>query len=375
MMIKKNKTLWETHQDLINNKITASELVEASFLKIKKYNHKYNLFINTFEADALKAANKITAIDLMKPFGGIPISIKDTFSHKKHITTGGSALLSDFKPFYNATVIDEILDQGGILVGKNTTDELGMAGTGTFCYTGVVKNPWNTDHITSGSSSGSVASVALGITPISICSDTGDSIRKPASFLGICGFKPSYGLISRFGMFPYSPSLDTVGFVSQNVEDLLYSFKVLQKYDHKDLTSQKVNFKLPDQFKFSSNYLKNKKIAIIKNIEASTNSDVQKIFNQHITKLKSLGAIVEYVDFNNKLLKALLPVYMVISYAESTSSSSNLTGWYFGNSVKEQNWLAAGMDNRNQFFGKMLKHRFTLGTYFLKKWKYGADFL
>ncbi len=366
-MTMKFKTLQEIHQDLINQKTTPLKLVEDSFAKIKKYNQKYNIFISTFEKEALEIAASMTMEEIKKPFGGIPISIKDTFVYKDHITTGGSALLSDFRANYNASVIDDILKEKGILVGKNTTDELGMAGTGTFCHTGIVKNPWNTKHITSGSSSGSAVAVALGITPISICSDTGDSVRKPASFLGVCGFKPSYGLISRFGMFPYSPSLDTVGVIAKSVSDLAYSFKRLQKFDTKDLTSQKQTFNIPDQMMINDDYFKNKKIAIIKNLEYSTNKNVQNIFNQHMIKLRSLGAKVEYIDFDNNLLKSLLPIYMVISYAESTSCSSNLTGWYFGHNYKEQNWLEAGMDNRNHYFGKMLKHRFTLGTFFLNQ--------
>ncbi len=363
----KSKTLQELHQDLIDQKITPLEIVEAAFAKIKKYNDKYNLFINTFEAEALTIAKAISATDIKKPFGGIPISIKDTFVYKNHVTTGGSALLSDFRPSYNATVIDEILHQGGILVGKNTTDELGMAGTGTFCYTGVVKNPWNVKYITSGSSSGSAVSVALGITPISICSDTGDSVRKPAAFLGVCGFKPSYGLISRFGMFPYSPSLDTVGIIAKSVADLAYSFKVIQKYDDKDLTSQKATFEIPSKMKVDHNFFKGKKVAILKILEESTNKNIQHIFKKHVNQLRSLGAQVEYFDFDTYLLKSLLPIYMVISYAESTSCSSNLTGWYFGHNYGKNDWLEAGMNNRYRYFGQMLKHRFTLGTFFLSE--------
>ncbi len=367
-MKNKELTLEELHNKIINKEISATELVTDSFEKIQKYDDKYNIFINIFKTEILSQAQQLK-IDKTKqqPLLGIPISFKDTFAYKDHITTGGSSLLSDFIPNYDATVVKQAKEAGAMIIGKNTTDELGMAGTGTFCYTGDVKNPWNEKHITSGSSSGSSVAVALDIVKLSICSDTGDSIRRPASYLGIAGFKPSYSLISRNGMFPYSPSLDTVGMVCRNVDDLIYSFKIFNKHDPKDMTSQAWNFDYDAIKVDKQSFIKKTKLVVLKDLTNSTSKEVQAIFEAQIAKIRAQGIIVEEIDFGIDLLKTLLPIYRVISYAESTSCSSNLTGWYFGQSQKDLSWKELGMKNRDHYFGSMLKDRFTLGTYFLQK--------
>ncbi len=168
---------------------------------------------------------------------GVIYSLKDNIATKGHTTTGASKFLENYVPEYDATV-KTLLDQAGaICVSKDNLDEFGLGGTGLFSGYGIVHNPFDEKRISGGSSSGSACLVSQGIVPFSICTDTGDSIRKPASFQGIVGFKPTYGAISRYGVYPYAPSLDHVGILAQTVEDIATVFSVIAKYDDNDMTS------------------------------------------------------------------------------------------------------------------------------------------
>ena len=224
------KSIKELHEDLVNKKVTSKELVSESLEKCHSIQDKTNAFVTIID----DAEGKEVTDELVS---GIPFGIKDNFSTKDILSTGSSNTLKDYVPFFDATAVLNLKKKGAVGVTKTVMDELGMGGTGTTGHTGVVHNPWSYDRMTAGSSAGSAASVACGCYPFALGSDTGDSIRKPAAYCGIVGYKPTYGMISRYGLFPFACSLDTVGVLSRSVEDAAIAVDAMKGIDPKDMTS------------------------------------------------------------------------------------------------------------------------------------------
>lgn len=330
--------------------------IEESIKLAKESQDKVNAFVTIF--DDAKSEN------IGGVLGGVPYSLKDNFSTKGILTTAGSNILSNYVPPYDSTVYRKLKESGAVLIGKNTMDELAMGGTGLTGHTGITRNPWDTSRIAGGSSCGSAVAVSLGIVPFSIGSDTGDSVRKPASYTGTVGFKPTYGRISRFGLFPFASSLDHVGIFARNVKDVTKVTDVLKGFDKYDMTT------LPDE---NINYVDNldnsisgKKLFYIKEI-VDTNSEVIDEFYKLIDKLRSNGVIVEEVSFDKKLLECLFPTYFILSCAEATSNNSNLTGIIFGNKVSGKTSEEIMFNTRTNGFSEMIKRRFVIGSYILQK--------
>ena len=330
--------------------------IEESIKLAKESQDKVNAFVTIF--DDAKSEN----IDGV--LGGVPYSLKDNFSTKGILTTAGSNILSNYVPPYDSTVYRKLKESGAVLIGKNTMDELAMGGTGLTGHTGITRNPWDTSRIAGGSSCGSAVAVSLGIVPFSIGSDTGDSVRKPASYTGTVGFKPTYGRISRFGLFPFASSLDHVGIFARNVKDVTKVTDVLKGFDKYDMTT------LPDE---NINYVDNldnsisgKKLFYIKEI-VDTKSEVIDEFYKLIDKLRNSGVIVEEVSFDKKLLECLFPTYFILSCAEATSNNSNLTGIIFGNKVSGKTSEEIMFNTRTNGFSEMIKRRFVIGSYILQK--------
>lgn len=359
------KTIVDLRNDLDNSIITSEELFKQSNEKAHKYQDKFNSFVTIIDEYKCEESNSL--------INGIPYSLKDNFSTKGILSTSSSNILKDYVPVYDATVYKRLKESGAVLVGKNVLDELAMGGTGTTAATGIVKNPWDEMRQIGGSSAGSAASVALGIVPFSIGSDTGDSIRKPAAFGGIVGFKPTYGRISRYGLFAFASSLDHVGTFTRSVEDAAIVTDILKGKDEKDMTS------LHDEdIKYTSmldNDIKGKKLFYIKEITdlemykdaGEETLEVLKQFKETIEKCKELGFIVEEVSIDEKLLKAIYPAYMTISCAEATSNNSNLTGIIFGPRGEGNNINDIMFDARTKGFSELIKRRFILGSYILQK--------
>ena len=259
---------------------------------------------------------------------------------------------------------------GAVLIGKTVLDELAMGGTGTTGHTGIVKNPLDENRLIGGSSAGSAASVASELVPFSIGSDTGDSVRKPASFGGVVGFKPTYGRISRYGLFNFASSLDHVGIFSRTVMDAAIVTDILKGYDEKDMTSLK-----DDGIKYVNeinNDVTGKKLFYIKEIiDVETNDkNVLKnieLFHKLIDKIKENGIEVEEVSFDKSLLNALLGSYYSISCAEATSNNSNLTGIHFGERKEGKDYKEIMINTRTEGFSELIKRRFVLGSYILKR--------
>ena len=207
-----DKSIKEIHEALINGEVTSDELVEEALRKSHEVEDKYNAFVTILDEAEAKEVNSSFV-------SGIPFGVKDNYSTKDVLSTGSSNTLKNYVPFYTATVVQKLLDAGAIMVNKTALDEFGMGGSGTTCHTGPVLNPWDKTRMCAGSSAGSACAVASGVYPFALGSDTGDSIRKPAAYCGIVGYKPTYGMLSRYGLFPFASSLDHCGVLTRSVKD------------------------------------------------------------------------------------------------------------------------------------------------------------
>lgn len=358
-----NLSVLELRKLLDNKEITIEDLFNNSRELAIKLNEDYNNFVTIL--DKLEhSSNKNSLLN------GIPYALKDNFSTKDILTTASSNILKDYIPVYNSTVYQKLIDAGCVLVGKTTLDELAMGGTGTTCHTGVVRNIWDKKRMVGGSSSGSANAVASGIVPFALGSDTGDSVRKPASYVGVVGFKPTYGRISRYGLFAFASSLDHVGIFARNVKDVAIVTDVLKGKDTNDMTSlEDDNINYLDNL---DNEIKGRKLFYIKEvINIKTNNketdEIIKNFKENIDKLRELGFIIEEVSIDKKLLEAVYPTYNIISCAEATSNNANLTGILYGPRSDKDNINDMIFDARTKGFSELIKRRFVIGSYVLQK--------
>ena len=362
----RGKNIQELREELDSKKTTPEELFESANKLAHYFQEDYNSFVTIIDKCKYK--------DRDSKLNGIPYALKDNFSTSGILTTASSNILKDYVPVYDATVYKKLKSAGAVLVGKTVLDELAMGGTGTTGHTGIVRNPWDKDRMIGGSSAGSAAAVALGIVPFSIGSDTGDSVRKPASLGGIVGFKPTYGRISRYGLFAFASSLDHVGIFTRNVKDCAIVTDVLKGKDINDMVT--INDDGKTYSDLVDNDIKGRKLFYIKEIcGKDTYKDVDDKelqetitkFHEMLDKLKEEGFIIEEVSMDKALLEAIYPTYMCISCAEATSNNSNLTGIPFGprgegNSVEE-----IMFDARTKGFSELIKRRFILGSYILQR--------
>ena len=360
------KSIKELHEDLLNKKVTSKELIDESLERCHSIQDKTNAFVTII--DDIKETEVTDEL-----VSGIPYGIKDNFSTKDILSTGSSNTLKDYVPFFDATAVANLKKKGAVGVTKTVMDELGMGGTGTTGHTGIVHNPWDLDRMTAGSSAGSAASVACGCYPFALGSDTGDSIRKPAAYCGIVGYKPTYGMISRYGLFPFACSLDTVGVLSRSVEDAAIAVDAMKGIDPKDMTSwDSSNIEL---YKSLNKDVKGKKLFYIKEIVDLANYENpskelkshMENFNKTVELCNSLGIEVDEISIDKALLNAIPSVYVVISCAEATSNMSNLTGIIFGPRGEGDNPMAMMKDHRTKGFSPLIKRRFVIGSYVLQK--------
>lgn len=355
----------DLHDKLESGEISEEELIESSLKRCHEVQDETNAFVTIIDEVEKEKVTK----DILS---GIPYGIKDNFSTKDILSTGSSNTLNEYVPFFDATVIKNLKSHGCVGVAKTVMDEFGMGGTGTTGHTGVVKNPWDKTRMCAGSSAGSAASVASGCYPFALGTDTGDSIRKPAAYTGIVGYKPTYGMISRYGMFPFASSLDTVGVLSRSVEDAAIAVDAMKGIDENDMTSwDSEGIHLYDSLKKS---VKGKKLFYIKevcDIENYNNPSDELIshlenFKEKLKLLKKLGISVEGVSIDKTLLNALPSTYVVISCAEATSNMSNLTGISFGPRGDGNSPEEVIMDHRTKGFSPLIKRRFVIGSYVLQ---------
>ncbi len=292
------------------------------------------------------------------PLAGVIFTLKDVFATEKWDTTSSSNILLGFKSHYNATVFDKLIDAGATIVAKVFCDELAMAGTGTYSRSGIITNPLNKKRAIGGSSSGSAATFTENIG-FAIGSDTGDSVRLPASYIGKVGFKPSYGAVSRWGLFAYASSLDTVSWFSHDVNDSLQIAKTLYGFDEKDLTSLTID--LEDVVS-----IKPKTISYLDCFEFLDKS-IAKEYQNFLDTLKEQGIKLNKIKLNLDLLNAIKPVYDIISFSEASSNLSNLTGVHFGKRIEGDDWKDSFSKTRSSGFGFMVQRRLALGSFYLEK--------
>ena len=374
MMI--TKTIEELRKDLDNKKVTSEQLVKESLELAHKYQDSYNSFVTICDEASINESV------VESPLNGIPCAIKDNFSTKGILTTASSNILKNYVPFFDATAVEKLKKAGSINIGKTVLDELAMGGTGTTGHTGPTRNPWDKERLIGGSSCGSAAAVALGIVPFALGSDTGDSIRKPAAYGGIVGYKPTYGLVSRFGLFPFACSLDHVGCFTRSVKDVAHVIDCIKGQDKRDMTS------LPDdEINFAkeiTNDIKGKKLFYIKEIvdremyKDDYDEELEEIiknFEKVVEDYKRLGAIVEPISFDKKVLSAIYPTYLTISCAEATSNNSNLTGIIFGPRGEGNSIEKIMFDARSKGFSELIKRRFVIGSFILQKENQEKSFL
>lgn len=357
-------TIIEIHQALVKKEVTPLQLVEEALKRAKL--DGWNTFEKITEDLAIQQAKSLTIPEVNNVFWGIPFVIKDNFSTKGIETTAGSDILNGYKPLYDATVYQKLKQAKAILIGKTTLDELAMGGTGMTGHKGYQYNPYDPSKTRQigGSSSGSAAAVSSGMVPFSLGSDTGDSVRKPASYAGLVGFKPTWGRISRFGLFPFAPSLDHVAYFTRSVEDASVLTNLLSGEDAQDATSAPQP--LPT-YQFSAS-IQGKKIAVIQEVmDSISNPIILERFQQSIVALKKAGAQVDVVHYPLPLLQAIYPTYMTISCAEATSNNANLDGLKFGPGYQGKTYQDVMMQARTKGFSELIKRRFVIGSYVLMK--------
>lgn len=352
----------EIHEALLSGKTTSKELLEESL----KRAHSSQEEINSFVTICDDAKEKDVTDNVLS---GIPYAAKDNLSTKGILTTASSNILNNYVPVFDATCIKKLKKSRAVMMGKTVLDELGMGGTGTTGHTGIVRNPWDTSRMTAGSSAGSAAAVSYGIVPYALGTDTGDSIRKPAGYCGIVGFKPTYGLVSRFGLFAFASSLDHVGCLTRSVKDAAYVIDAIKGKDDADMTTfDSKNIKLVEEY---TTNVAGKKLFYIKELveelKNNPNKEYYNNFMEVVNYAKDCGMSVDVESIDEVILRSLYPSYMAISCAEATSNNSNLTGIPFGNRQDGATPDEIMFNTRTHGFSELIRRRFVIGSFILQK--------
>ena len=360
------KSILELHELLVAKKVTPLDLTKDAIELAKQDDN--NAFEYIMENEAIEIASNLGEVDANNPLWGIPFVIKDNMSTKDVPTTASSNILKGYIPVFDAAVVEKLKAAKAVPIGKTTLDELAMGGTGTSGHLGITHNPWDKSktRLVGGSSCGSAAVTAAGIVPFALASDTGDSTRKPASYAGLVGLKPTWSRISRWGLFPFAPSLDTVGIFTRNVMDCAIVTEVLAGRDERDSTSS--NEKVENYWKFIGKSCEKRNIAVIKEIrDAVKDKTILDAFNNTVEEFKKRGFKVNEVSMSNELLTSLFPTYFVISCAEATSNNANLDGIKFGPLSNGSTYEEVMAEARTKGFGELIKRRFVIGSFALMK--------
>lgn len=354
--------------------LSSEEVVKFYIDRIEKLDANLNSFITKTFDEALKKAREVDAKILrgedVSPYAGVPIGVKDLIVTKGVRTTCASKILENFVPPYNATVAEKIDNHGLPMLGKLNMDEFAMGSSNENSAFGPVRNPWDLDRVPGGSSGGSAAAVASGEVPWALGSDTGGSIRQPASFCGIFGFKPTYGLVSRFGLIAFASSLDQIGPMTRNVEDGAALLEVISGHDPKDATS--LDVEVPRFTEEIKKDVKGLKVGVIREISSEgIDEGVLKCFRETLKKLEGLGVIIEEVSIPSTAYA--LSAYYLIAPAEASSNLARYDGVRYGyRSKNSKNMLELYLKSRSEGFGDEVKRRIMLGTYALSAGYYEA---
>ena len=344
-------------QEMVQDTSNIKERCYEALEKAKKLQPELNDVI-TF-VDPQEQLDNLPETGLMR---GVPIALKDNVCTKGILTTAASNILKNYVPVYDAEIVTKLKNAGAVCIAKSSMDELAMGGTNLTANIGPAHNPYDVTRITGGSSGGSAALVASGVVPMAIGSDTGDSVRKPASYCGVVGVKPTYGRISRYGVIPYASSLDHVGYFTRSIEDACISLEVLAGRDDRDMTSS--NREVPKYSALLNSDMHGKKIAILSNVvDSIKNKETVKLFNNLMEELRKRGAVVEEYTFDEALMRAILPTYYLIANCEATSNHSNLDGIRFGVRKEGADMAEIMTNTRTEGFGPLIRRRFVIGSY------------
>lgn len=344
-------------QEMVQDTSNIKERCYEALEKAKKLQPELNDVI-TF-VDPQEQLDNLPETGLMR---GVPIALKDNVCTKGILTTAASNILKNYVPVYDAEIVTKLKNAGAVCIAKSSMDELAMGGTNLTANIGPAHNPYDVTRITGGSSGGSAALVASGVVPMAIGSDTGDSVRKPASYCGVVGVKPTYGRISRYGVIPYASSLDHVGYFTRSIEDACISLEVLAGRDDRDMTSS--NREVPKYSALLNSDMHGKKIAILSNVvDSIKNKETMKLFNDLMEELRKRGAVVEEYTFDEALMRAILPTYYLIANCEATSNHSNLDGIRFGVRKEGADMAEIMTNTRTEGFGPLIRRRFVIGSY------------
>ncbi len=363
-------TVHEILEKLDKNEITKEEILASYQNRIEEKEKDVQAFITITDKEAKEALQKDEIKNTPSKLAGIPIGIKDNICTRGVKTTCASKMLENFVSPYNATVTEKLNEAGLISLGKLNMDEFAMGGSTEHSYVKKTKNPWNLNKVPGGSSGGSAAAVAAGMVPWALGSDTGGSIRQPASFCGIVGLKPTYGLVSRYGLVAFASSLDQIGTLTKDVKDSALLLNVIAGHDEKDTTS--VNKPKEDYVQALTNNVKGLKIGVpIEYFGEGINNEVKDSINQVIEKYRELGATVENCSLN--VAEYALATYYIIACAEASSNLGRFDGIRYGYRTQDyQNLKDIYRNSRSEGFGAEVKRRIILGTYVLSSGYYDA---
>ena len=363
------KTIKELKNMLHNKEISNKEMVEDTFTLIESNKH-LNAFVTLNKEVSLKKAENLDNNPSNLPLAGIPIAQKDLFCTKDLRTTCGSNMLSNFIPPYSATVIENLESAGCISIGKTNMDEFAMGSSNETSFFGNVENPWGEGLVPGGSSGGSASAVAAGIVAAASGTDTGGSIRQPASLCGITGLKPTYGRISRWGMIAFASSLDQAGPMARTAEDCAIMLNEMCSHDPKDTTSLDEN--IPDFTQNLNSSIKGMKIGLVKEFDLSKlDNDVVKVFEESKRHYESLGA--EFIEISLPNISLSVPTYYVVAPAECSSNLSRFDGVKFGRRCENPKDLEdLYVRSRSEGFGDEVKRRILIGSYVLSAGFYDA---
>ena len=364
----------ELVEKIENKELTRKEILNAYIDRINKKEDEVKAFVTILDKEALNELDdiqeKIDNGEIKNRLAGIPIGIKDNMCTKGIKTTCSSKMLENFVSPYDATVIEKLNEENLIDLGKLNMDEFAMGGSTEHSYFKKTRNPWDLERVPGGSSGGSAAAVAAGMVPWALGSDTGGSIRQPASFCGVVGLKPTYGLVSRYGLVAFASSLDQIGPITKDVKDSAILLNIIAGHDKKDTTS--VDIPKKDYVKALKNDVKGLKIGVPKEFLAEgTNKEVKEKIEEAIKIYEDLGATVEEISLD--VAKYSLATYYIIACAEASSNLGRFDGIRYGYRAKNYKDLnELFKKSRSEGFGDEVKRRIILGTYVLSSGYYDA---
>ena len=367
-------TVHELKEKLAKKEITVQEVTKAYVDRINDKEKDVGAFVTTLCDEALEEAKsiqeKIDAGEIKGELAGIPIGIKDNMCTKGIKTTCSSKMLENFVSPYDATVVEKLKEQHMIDLGKLNMDEFAMGASTEYSAFHVTRNPWNLNTVPGGSSGGSAAAVAANLVPWALGSDTGGSIRQPAAFCGVVGLKPTYGLVSRYGLVAFASSLDQIGPITKDVEDAAMLLNVIAGHDERDTTSE--NREKIDYTKCLKNDVKGLKIGVPKEFFGEgINEEVKAKLKEAIEKYKEMGAEVE--EFSLDIANYALATYYIIACAEASSNLGRFDGIRYGYRTENfTNLKEIYKNSRSEGFGDEVKRRIILGTYVLSSGYYDA---